>query len=148
MQWLDTISEESCKLIFSLKDLRTAKGISQQQLADVLQISRTYYLAIENGQRRPSIDVVYTLALVYQTSMDFIYHAFYRQHYIWHFPDDSLQYAMRQARKIDIQYLKDRMQPAAPPKVPGAIVWQTGSAADGALSTEDDINFEGSATAL
>ena len=124
MQWLDTISERGCKVEFSLRDLRTAKGLSQRQLADVLKISKSLYNSIECGHRRPNIDVVYMLALVYQTSMDFIYHAFYRQHYIYHYPDDSLQYSMRKAQRLDIQYLRDRLKPEAPPEIPNVVVLQ------------------------
>ena len=129
MQWIDTVSERIVnKVNFSLRDLRTSKGISQKQLAEVLQISKSQYHSIECGHRRPNIDTVYMLALVYQTSMDFIYHAFYRQHYIWHYPDDSLQYAMRQAKSLDIQYLKSRIPPEAPPMIPGAVVWEKDTA--------------------
>ena len=125
MQWVDTVSEGLVnKVNFSLRDLRTAKSISQKQLEEVLQISRSQYHSIECGHRRPNIDTVYMLALVYQTSMDFIYHAFYRQHYIWHYPDDSLQHAMRQAKSLDIQYLKSRIPPEASPQIPAAVVWE------------------------
>lgn len=124
MQWVDSIEARYRTVAFSLRDLRVSKGISQKQLAEVLKISKSMYHSIECGHRKPNIDVVYMLALVYQTSMDFIYHAFYRQHYIWHFPDDDLQYSMRQAKSIDIQYLRDRQEPESPPKLPLAIVWE------------------------
>jgi len=110
---------------FSLRDLRTAKGISQKQLAEVLKISKSMYHAIECGQRKPAIDVLYMLAVIYQCSMDFIYHAFYRQHYIWYFPDAELAYSMRQAKALDIQYLKDRQPPQKPPELPSTVVWDT-----------------------
>jgi len=124
MQWVDSVDSKYRNVSFSLRDLRTSKGLGQKQLAEVLKISKSMYHAIECGQRKPNIDVVYILALIYQTSMDFIYHAFYRQHYIWKFPDDELQYSMRQAKSIDIQYLKDRLEPEAPPKLPLAVVWE------------------------
>jgi len=111
--------------IIQLAGSRTAKGISQQQLADVLRISQGMYNAIEKGKRRPNIDVLHMLALIYQTSMDFIYHAFYRQHYIWNFPDAELQYAMRQSKMLDIQYLQDRLEPVAPPELPDVVIWET-----------------------
>lgn len=123
MQQMGAVEKKCIRVNYSLRDLRTSKGISQKQLAEVLQISKSLYQAIECGDRRPNIDIVYMLAVVYQTSMDFIYHAFYRQHYIWHYPDDSLQYAMRQAKEIDIQYLKDIAAPEAPPQIPAAVIW-------------------------
>jgi len=57
--------------------------------------------------------------------MDFIYHAFYRQHYIWYYPDAELQYSMRQAKQYDIQYLQERSKPQEPPSLPGSVVWET-----------------------
>jgi len=122
-------------VMFSLRDLRIAKGLEPKQLADVLDISKSLYHSIECGLRRPSIDVVFVLSVIYQTSMDFIYHAFYRQHYIWHYPDGALEYAMRKAKSIDIQYLNTRAEPLAPPKLPVAIVWDKDAAKE-----SSDIN--------
>ena len=124
MQRNGTFTKDYCRSTFSLRDLRTSKGITQKQLADVLKISKSLYHAIENGQRKPSIDVVYVLALIYKTSMELIYHAYYRQHFIWHFPDDSLQYSLREAMDIDIQFLRDRIGPEALPHVPDSVIWK------------------------
>jgi transcriptional regulator with XRE-family HTH domain len=117
-----THDREYERVAFSLRDLRTAKGLSQSQIAQVLRISKALYNFVENGKRRPNIDLVYKLSLLHQTSMDFIYHAFYRQHMYWHFPEHDLQYALRLARLIDIQYIKERQEPIAPPHIPSAFV--------------------------
>jgi len=110
------------KVEFSLRDLRTSKGLSQKQLAQVLKISTALYSAIEAGNRKPTIDALYTLTAVYGTSMDFIYHAYYRQHVIWHFPEHDLKYALDQAKMIDIHYLAERFPPDAPPQLPDVLV--------------------------
>ena len=125
IQWTEDTSASPCKGIFSLRDLRTSKGITTRQLAEVLKVSKSMYHAIECGQRKPSIDLVYMLSVIYKCSMDFIYHAFYRQHYVWYFPDGDMRYSMREAKAIDIQYLKSRQAPEAPPELPAAVVWET-----------------------
>jgi len=120
--WQDAVDEKYKTVSFSLRDLRTAKGITQQQIAHVLGISKSLYHSIESGHRKPSADVLYGLATVYQTSMDFVYHAFYRQHFVWNFPDGELKYAMREAKNIDIQYLRDREEPKSPPRLPVSVI--------------------------
>jgi len=102
---------------YSLRDLRIAKGISQRQLAKLIKISPTQYHSIEVGERKPSADTVYLLSLVYQTSMDFIYHSFYRQHVIYNFTENELEYAMKEAKKVDMVYLTEKYQPLAPPEM-------------------------------
>jgi transcriptional regulator with XRE-family HTH domain len=124
MQWTNSPESQRRTALYSLRDLRIAKGISQKQLAAVLKISKSLYHAIEYGQRKPGIDTAYQLAVIYGCSMDFIYHSFYRQHYIWYYPDADLEYSMREATDIDIQYLKSRQPPKAPPELPAAVIWE------------------------
>jgi len=124
MYWMDSVEKKHYTVSFSLRDLRTSKSIKIDQLADVLKISKSMYHAIENGTRKPNIDIAYKLAVIYETSMDFIYHAFYRQYYVWHFPDGELKQAMREAMATDVQYLRDRLEPAKPPELPKTIIWE------------------------
>lgn len=131
MQWLDGVDRKSgCKVSFSLRDLRVAKGLTQRQLAAVLGVSKSLYHSIESGHRKPGIDVLFKLAAVYRTSMDFVYHAYYRQHYVWNYPDHELKYALKEAAEIDILYLRDRVSPEPPAELPVAYVFER--AADGA----------------
>ena len=55
--------------------------------------------------------------------MDYIYHAFYRQHIIWNNPENDLKYAMRLAKEADIIYIKDRLEPEKKPKQPKTIAY-------------------------
>ena len=41
-----------------LKDARTKAGMSQQEVADKLKITRQYYAMIENGERQKSLDIL------------------------------------------------------------------------------------------
>ncbi|MDK1718686.1 helix-turn-helix transcriptional regulator [Dellaglioa algida] len=45
-----------------LKEKRTIKGMTQQEVADKSGIKRAYYTAIENGTRRPSPEVAQGIA--------------------------------------------------------------------------------------
>jgi transcriptional regulator with XRE-family HTH domain len=115
----------------TLRDLREAKGLTQEQIARTLKMSKSMYHSIEAGQRRPNIDSVHILALIYNTSMDYIYHAFYRRRVVWHFPDGELEYVRKQSMQFDITYLRKRImpdslpepiQPAKPPHIPSALI--------------------------
>lgn len=54
------------------KQLRTEHGETQQNLADLLGISRGAYANIENGKRRPDFDTLFRLADHYDVSVDYI----------------------------------------------------------------------------
>ena len=103
--WHDEI-DKKCKSAFSLHDLRTAKGYSQRDIAKALGVSQPFYCRVENGTRKPDINLLFSLAALYGTSMEFIFHAFYRQSYIWHFPDDDLRSALYGAVKKDAKFLR------------------------------------------
>ena len=124
MQWLNDIDKKYAKVSFSLRDLRVAKGLSQLQVAQILKISHGLYNTIESGHRKPSADVLFKLSMIYKTSMDFIYHAFYRQHYIWNYPDRDLKYALKEAAEIDMLYIYERVSPEAPPEIPEVFIFE------------------------
>lgn len=45
------------EVITALLEKRKEKNMSQEEMAELLGISRQYYNAIENGIRKPSIDL-------------------------------------------------------------------------------------------
>ncbi|WP_258107027.1 helix-turn-helix domain-containing protein [Christensenella minuta] len=55
-----------------LKELRNAKGFTQQYIADILQISRAAYTNIENGKRDPDTATLTKLANVFGVSVDYL----------------------------------------------------------------------------
>lgn len=55
-----------------LKDLRKAKGISQDQAANALGISLRAYQNYEYGQREPNIEMIFKLADFYGVSTDYL----------------------------------------------------------------------------
>ena len=50
------------KLGLKIKELRKLKGLSQEKLANLADIDRTYLPTIEKGERNVSIEVVERLA--------------------------------------------------------------------------------------
>ena len=55
-----------------IKLLRKKKGLSQQQLADLLDIHLTNLNRLEKGHSQPSIDVIKKLVSIFETSADYL----------------------------------------------------------------------------
>ena len=56
-----------------IKDLRTARGITQVQMAMDLQITRQTITAIENNKYNPSLELALKLINYFQVSIDEIF---------------------------------------------------------------------------
>ena len=55
-----------------LKELRVSAGLSQDDVAKALYMSRESYGKYERGQRNPSIDALLSLAGYYDVSLDYL----------------------------------------------------------------------------
>ncbi|PZL74899.1 XRE family transcriptional regulator [Enterococcus plantarum] len=55
-----------------LKQLRTEKKMTQQALADLVNVNRVTYTNWENGKREPELDKVVELATVLNTTVDYL----------------------------------------------------------------------------
>lgn len=55
-----------------LKELRTAKDISQKDIADYLTITRSAYTQYETGKRIPPCDVLIKLATYFDVTTDYL----------------------------------------------------------------------------
>ena len=53
-----------------VKELRTAAGMTQQQLAEQVQVSSRTIISIEKGQYSPSLMLAYRLALVFGVTVE------------------------------------------------------------------------------
>ena len=53
-----------------VKELRTASGMTQQQLAEQVHVSSRTIISIEKGQYSPSLMLAYRLALVFGVTVE------------------------------------------------------------------------------
>ena len=58
-----------------IKEIRGQKGLLQQELADICEVSRQTVNAIENNKYDPTLELAFKLAVVLETTVDelFIY---------------------------------------------------------------------------
>ena len=47
-----------------LKNIRVEKGLTQQEVASSGDFARTYYTMVEQGKRKPSVDIAKSIAKV------------------------------------------------------------------------------------
>jgi len=55
-----------------LKEIRSAKGLTQKTVADYLGCSSVVYSRYENGVREPSVEMLNKIADYFDTSVDYI----------------------------------------------------------------------------
>lgn len=55
-----------------LKELRTSKGISQQELADMLRVRQQSIYKYEHDMAEPNIDLIIACAKYFDTSVDYL----------------------------------------------------------------------------
>lgn len=56
------MSEDVQKLGKNLKNIRTKKGISQAEIARILNVDRSFVSNIENGKTNPTLSTISSLA--------------------------------------------------------------------------------------
>ena len=56
----------------NLRLLRYIKGLSQEQAADMLHMSRSCYCTLENGLKMPDIITLYDISTFYDISLDYL----------------------------------------------------------------------------
>ena len=58
-----------------LEEMRTRKGLTQQDLADLVRVSRQTIISLERGRYNPSITLAFRLARVFGVTVEqlFIY---------------------------------------------------------------------------
>lgn len=61
------------KVMNALIECRKEKGMSQKQLAEVLNSKETTVASWEQGKSLPSIDMLYRLSKYYNKSINFMY---------------------------------------------------------------------------
>ena len=66
------LSAQAAEKISRIKQLRLERHLTQQVVADMLEIDQSDYSKIERGERGVSYEVCKRMALVFDTSMDYI----------------------------------------------------------------------------
>lgn len=61
------------KVMNTLIECRKEKGISQKELAQVVDLKETTVASWEQGKSLPSIDMLYKLAKYYNKTMNYMY---------------------------------------------------------------------------
>lgn len=56
-----------------VKELRTAAGLTQQQLAERVHVSSRTIISLEKGQYNPSLMLAYRIACVFDTTVEDLY---------------------------------------------------------------------------
>ena len=57
-----------------LEELRKAHGMTQEDLADVLEVSRQTVGSLENGRYYPSIILAFKIARLFHTTIEEVFH--------------------------------------------------------------------------
>ena len=60
------------KIADRLKTLREQHNLTQQAVAEKIMVSRSSYSHYELGLKQPTIETLYRIAELYQTSIDYI----------------------------------------------------------------------------
>ncbi len=57
-----------------IQELRTEKGLTQQELADAVDVTRATILALEKGSYNPSLELAFRLAKFFKTGIENIFY--------------------------------------------------------------------------
>ena len=57
----------------TLKVLRAMKGLTQEQLAEMLEVTRQTIHAVESGKYNPSLELAFKLARYFDTTIEEIF---------------------------------------------------------------------------
>lgn len=56
-----------------VKELRTSRGMTQEQLAKLANVSSRTIISLEKGQYNPSIMLAYKIAIIFDTTIEDLY---------------------------------------------------------------------------
>ena len=56
-----------------IRELRTSKGWTQEQLSEKLSVSRQTIISIENGRYSPSLELAYKIAKLFQMTIEEVF---------------------------------------------------------------------------
>ncbi|AIY04994.1 DNA-binding protein [Planococcus sp. PAMC 21323] len=56
-----------------IKELRSSFGYTQEQLSEKLSVSRQTIISIENGRYKPSLELAYKIAKLFQLTIEDVF---------------------------------------------------------------------------
>ena len=59
----------------NIQDLRTRMGLTQQELADALEVTRATVLALEKGSYNPSLELAFRISRFFGSEIETIFKA-------------------------------------------------------------------------
>ena len=59
----------------NIQDLRTRMGLTQQELADALEVTRATVLALEKGSYNPSLELAFRITRIFASEIENMFKA-------------------------------------------------------------------------
>lgn len=66
--------EGKLNIVNRIHELRAAKGLTQQDLAEAVDVTRATIIALERGSYNPSLELAFRLAKFFNTGIDKIFY--------------------------------------------------------------------------
>lgn len=100
--------EVRTKVMNILVECRKEKGISQKELAKIIDSKETTVASWEQGKSLPSVDMLYRLAKYYEKTMDYMYGDEPKILSASEIPQVNPAFAARTTRKVSEKIIKAR----------------------------------------
>lgn len=100
--------EVRTKVMNILVECRKEKGISQKELAKIIDSKETTVASWEQGKSLPSVDMLYRLAKYYEKTMDYMYGDEPKVLSASEIPQVNPAFAARTTRKVSEKIIKAR----------------------------------------
>jgi putative transcriptional regulator len=65
--------EMKCKINNRIQEMRSERAITQQELAEGVEVTRATIVALEKGSYNPSLELAFRLARYFKTSVEKIF---------------------------------------------------------------------------
>ena len=84
-----------------VRELRKAKGLTQQDLADMINVTKVSVCCYEKGTRIPSLDTIIDISNLFKVNIDYLI-----GHDIYVASDDDIEYGIKMSKE-EIELVKE-----------------------------------------